>query len=1094
MSKIPELDEKKNLLGRFSEIFIDRYRVTYLIIFAIIIVGVLFYNQLPRESFPDSAFNASLTFATYPGATSEDVEEIVTEPIEKALKDIDGVESIQSISNEGLSQVIVQYDIDKDPDDMLTKFRSEISKLNFPEDVSTPEIIEFTTSEIPIFRFAITGNYDLTTLKNIGEEYQEKIEAIDGVTEVDLAGGYDREVRVEFNYDKLDKYNLTIQGIKNAIATTNVNMPAGDTGLNQKNYSVRINETFESIEELKEVVVYSAKNEIVKLKDVAEVRDSYADVESYSTLYVNVKGEEKQSNPAVYLSVFREGGTDTVGLCNEIKEMIESGKGTVYPEDMTFYITQDDSVQVEEDLNTVMENAFSGLLVVIVVLFLFIGLRESMIVATVIPLALLASIILMYYWGLTFNQLSLTGFIIALGMLVDNAIVVMENVDRLRDKGLSKIEAAKVGINQIAPAILAATLTTVVAFIPLANLSGAIGELIKSIPLTIIFSLSASLLISLVITPVLSSRFLSEYKVSDREFSYNWKGYSRKYGSVLLIFILSLYAFQIDGKFGAVAWIVAIVFGGLMLFRQNYVEKHAKNLDEHHIINKYKDFLYRLIQKRWQRVLVIVVSIVVFLASLGTIPLGILELETFPEEEPSNFNVEIEVPKGYLLEDTRSVVSTVEEELFKYEGIESYNSSIGTTEDNKATITVELKEEEDRELEASEIIDRLLVQFNKIPDSNIRISEQRRQGGPPVEAPIEIALQGDNLELLEEYANKYLEVLEEIDGVRKPYSDVSPGLEQVKININKEKAANLGLSVSGIASEIRSSLKGSNLGTYKGDDDEIDIVGYVNNERIDSIKDFEKIFFTNQQGQKINFTDICEISYETGVSTINHDNLKRVVYVKAQTYEGTNTKNIMDEFNDVVEEIKLPKGIERYSGGDMEVLNDLIDDMVRSLAIALLLVFIVLALQFNSLSQPIVILISVPLAFIGVVFGLIVTNNPLGSYAMMGAVALVGIAVNDAIVLIDFANYLRDQGKNKYEAISEAVKVRFIPVIATSLTTMGGVFPLALKNPTFEQMAYVIIFGLFASTALTLFIIPNIYIINDNITLKIKKKFGVFLD
>lgn len=1094
MNEIPELNEKKNLLGKFSEIFIERYRVAYLVILAIILIGGLFYNQLPRESFPDSAFNASVTYALYPGASAEDVEAAIVDPIEKKLNDVDGVETVTSIAQEGVGQIVVQYDYDKNPEDMLRTFRSKVSEIDFPDGVTAPEIIEFTTSEIPIFRFAITGDYDLTELKNIGVEYQNDIEAINGVTKVDLVGGYDREIRVEFDYDQLAKHNLNINTVKNAIQSTNINYPIGGKALDGENFSLRVNEAFESIEDVRNLIISSSGNATLRLKDISNVYDGYADVESYSSLYVNVKGKSTGSNPAVYLSVFRDGGTDTVGIGNQIKDMIEAGKGNIYPSSMTFFVTQDDSVQVQEDLDSVVENAVSGLLVVIVVLFLFIGFRESLIVATVIPLSLLISIIIMHYTGLTFNQLTLMGFIIALGMLVDNAIVVMENIDRLRDKGLGKIDAAKVGLNQIAPAILAATLTTVVAFVPLASLSGALGQTIKSLPLTIIFVLSASLFVSLAITPVLSSRFLSEFKISERNRSKGVKGAIRKFGSVVLIFALTLFAFEIDGKFGILAWTLAIIFAGIMYFKQCYLEKNAEKLDEHNFISKYVDFLSQLIKNRWKRGIVVIISVIVFIASVATIPLGIIDLETFPQEEASNFTITIETPTGYLLNDTKAVVYDFEKVLFEYDEIESYNTDIGSFADNEANVTVELIDEDYRDKETSEIINELLVKFKSVPGAEFRISEQRQQGGPPTEAPIKIGLRGKNIDELKDYSNQYLEILKEIDGVRNPYSNAAPGLRQVKINVNKEKAANLGLSPITIATTLSNSVNGTNLGVFKDGSDEVDIVGYVDNKRIESIKDFEKINFTNQRGQSVNFTDVCDLSFEEGISLINHESLERVVYIQAQTVQGVNTKNVIDEFNEKVKGINLPVGVERYDGGELENLDDLIGDIVRSLIIAIILVFIVLALQFNSLTQPLVILISVPLAFIGVVIGLIVTNNPLGAYAMMGGVALVGIAVNDAIVLVDFANYLRSQGKDKYEAISGAVKTRFMPVLATSLTTMGGVLPLALKNPTFEQMAYVIIFGLFASTVLTLFIIPNIYIINDNLTGKIKDKFGIFQD
>lgn len=1082
--------KRKNILGKFSELFIERYRVTYLLVIVIIILGSFFYTQLPRESFPDSVYNACLINITYVGASSEDVEEIVTKPIEEALYTVDGVQAIDSISQEGISQVIIKYDFNKDPENMMSIFRTEVSKLEFNEDVSAPKLIEFRTSELPFFRVGITGAYDLTTLKTIGKEYKDRIKALKGVTKVSLVGGYDREISITFDYDKLEKYNLNIQTIKRLIAQTNINMPVGKKRFNRKNYTLRINETFNSLEEIRDLAIYAVGNEVITIGDIAEVTDVYRKANSYSTIYINKPKKVKTSNPAVYLAIYRDGGTDTVSLCNQIKELIHSGKGQLYSEDVIFYITQDDSIKVQKDLTMVTENAVSGLLVVIVVLFLFIGLRESLIVSVVIPLSMFISFILMKFWGLTFNQMTLTGFIVALGMLVDNAIVVMENVDRLRDQGFCRLEASKVAIHQIAPAILAATITTVVAFLPLLNISGAAGEFIKSIPLTIIFALMASLGISFVITPALSSRFLSKYKLSERKFSNDVTKTIKKYGSPIVVFLLSLYAFRINNSFGKIAWTIAVVFSAVMLIKQIYIENHAKKIEVHKIIHRYSKYIYKIVCVRKKRVVVVLFSGAIFVASMMTIFTGVLPLETFPQEEPSQFTINIETPKGYLLEDTKAIVAKVEKIIFEYDSIKAYNSSIGLEKDYKAMITVQLKEKLTRK--PSEIINHLLKQVNHLAEARIRISEKKQKGAPLVEAPIEIFLKGANEKQLNMYAQKYLKILRKVEGVRNPYSDVTPGLEQIKINIRKNKAFNLGLTVRQIAQQIKNNVQGISLGVYKDQREEVDIIGYTSEERIESINDLEKIYFKNNQHQMIPFSDVCYLTFESGVSTIERKDLKRVVSIKSQTFHGSNSKEIMDRFHMLTKEIQLPETVEVSTGGDLELLNDLIDDMIRSLGVALILVFIVLSLQFNSISQPLVILLSVPLSFIGVVFGLILTKNSLGIYAMMGAVSLVGIAVNDAIVLVDFANQLRENGKDKYEAISKAVEVRCIPVLATSLTTMGGVLPLALKNPTFEQMAYVIFFGLFASTILTLFIIPNIYIVNDNVAIIIKSKFNIF--
>jgi HAE1 family hydrophobic/amphiphilic exporter-1 len=1065
---LPELKMPQNIMGKMASVFIDRFRVVYLIILAVLLLGMMTYQQLPKETVPNISLSYIYVQVPYPGAAVTDIDAMVSEPIEDKLTGISDVKGVTANIQNGYALIIAEFEETADMDDAEQKVRNEIAQVNLPSGAMTPVVGVFETGEMPIFNVTVTGDYDLVALKEYGERIQDQMESVPGIREVSLSGGYDREIQVKVDDVTLREYGLSFSAVTQALQASNINLPAGDLNIDDEDVNIRVDERFTSVEDIENLVIASSPNRTLFLHDVAIVTDSHKTPSSLSRLYLYENADEKTA-PAVYLSVYRESGYDIVAPSEALRNIIATSPSHAIPEDVQLLVTADQSEDVVKDLNTVVNNALGGLISVILVLYIFIGLNEALIVSSVIPISLFIALLLMKLTGISFNTISLTGFIIALGLLVDNAIVVMENIDRLREEGVDRITAAKKGLNQVAPAVLAATLTTVGAFIPVAMTPGIIGKFLSVMPKTIIFIIAASFFVSIIITPALCSKFLSAYKVKR---PLPTRGQMIRSG--IFIFALSILAFsnqwQITGTTVVIAAVFTLFYAGITISK-----KRTAETGEHGMIERYKHFIYQLIASKSKKIMVMAIAIVVFIASVATIPTGILKLELFPYEEPTSMLINIVAPIGTMLTDTSSIAENVESVLYDIPGLKSFTTNVGGDKANEAAITVELMDEEDRESTGETIQNEIRSRVQQIPGAKIEVKAQSAMSRVSSGAAISLGLKGDDLETLQLYADQYYNVLKEIEGVVEPSLSTDGGNRELVVDIDPNRVAYYGLNLASVATEIRQHVSGSTVGTYTEDLEEYDITMYYEDGEIQSAKDFDKIFFTSPTGDRINFNEVASLKFQNGIGGIEKEDGEKIIYVEADIAPGYNSAEVNREFSDKVESIQLPKGISQQVGGEMRDLNEQIGNMAFNFVIALLMVYIILVVQFNSFLQPLMILFSVPFAIIGVVIGLIATGNNLGFYAMFGIVALVGIAVNDAIVLIDFTNYLRSEGMALRAAVAEAVKTRFQPVMATSLTTIGGVLPLALFNDSFSQLGYALIFGLIASTVLTLLIIPILY-------------------
>lgn len=1044
--KIDERESKINLFGKLAGQFIKQFQLTILIILLIVSVGLVGLFSLPKESLPEIVFPSITIQTVFLGASPEDVESLVTEDIENKIKEFDDIDNIQSETSSGLSVVNVTYFEGVDIDQKKIELDNALRELTFPEGVTDPRTFIFTTSEIPLMNISVVGDYELADLTIIAKDLADEIETVSGVETVSLDGQVEREINIIMDELQMMKYNITYNEVKNAIQSKNFSSPLGELSLNGQRYNLRVDERFETIEDIENTFV---KNNVY-IKDIARVVDDIKEINSFNRTYI--KGQS--SLPSLFLTVSRKVGSDVIGTSQRVKDLLT--KDGLVPRDVNLYVSNELADNVEKDLNNIQESAWSGLLVVIIVLFLFIGFKESLIVSLTIPLSLLGTLGLLNLFGITFNTFAVLGLIVALGLLVDNSIIVMENIDRLRKKSFEIVDAAVYGTNQVGLPITSATMTTLAAFFPLAILPGILGAFVSTIPKTIMITISVSLVVSLVITPSLSSKILGMKK------RIKLNKYLRTVIATLLVMVLSFIAFR-DINNQTITYIMVALFTVLMFLRMWFLSD--KSLEDSSITQVYSKIIGWIVYKKRRSAAVLCLGFVVLVGSFSTIFTGMLKISFFPNAEPTSFVINIDTPGGLTLSDTDAITQEVESLLSEIPQISQFNTTVGGSEIDSSRISVEI---DTSQVNGFTILNDIEGQLKGV--AGLDYSIQTVAQGPPVGKPIEIRILGDDLRVSDTFSKEVAADLKSIEGVYNIESSVSVGVPEILIDINENKGQAYGLTPLQIANQLRGEINGIEATTIRSGGEEIDVVLRKDLERIDDIAEIDNLFIATPVGNMLTLSSFSDKEVLSGVSNISRKDGVREITISADIKQGYNVNDIVNQF-----QFQAPDGVEIKYSGDIEGIEQNFGNLIQSMILAIFLVFIILTLQFKSIGQPFIILTTLPMAFIGVIWGLIITGNEFGFYAFMGLVALIGIAVNDAIVLIDYINYLKLEGYNTIEGIKEAGKTRFNPVLATTLTTISGVLPLAFKEAYYAQFSFALIFGLMVTTVLTLIFIPTIY-------------------
>lgn len=1040
--------ENLNFFGKMARYFSDQFQLTILVMILIVSLGVTGLLSLPRESLPEIVFPSVIVSTVYPGASPEDVEYLVTDKIENKLKELDDVEEIESETGFGVSVVTVSFREDADIVQKKNEVDNALKEVTLPENTLDPSSNIFKTSSIPLMNISIAGDYSQVALTQYAKAIKDKIDKIVGVEESTLSGQVEREIVVYPNELKMMQYGLDYQSLSNAISTSNYSVPVGEVNLNGLRYNLRINESFKEVQDIENTLITGRNGQRVYIKDAAHVEDTIAPISKISRTYI--EGINDRALPSVSLTVSRKVGSDVIGTSQAIKDVLDEAKGNLVPEDLTLSISNDLAETVKRDISNIEVSALSGLMVVIVVLFIFIGFREALTVSITIPLSLLGTLGILSLFDITFNTFAILGLIVALGLLVDNSIIVMENIDRLRKEGYPSQEAAIVGTNQVGFPISSSTFTTIAAFFPLAILPGILGAFVSTIPTTIIIVILMSLIVSLIVTPSIAGKIL---QIKEG----NVPSILKIVMSYLFVGVLSFYAFYSSGKSLLLPFIMTLVFVLMMTYKL-FLSNKGK------IIDIYGRFLNQLIKTTGRRVAVIVIGILVLVGSTSVFALGWLKVSFFPQGEPTGLNITVDTIGGSSLDKTSQVTRQVESKLIEMKGIKQFTSTI---EDDLATINVELKTKEINGFDAINQIDNMLNQLTGATYNVAGIVS-----GPPVGKPIEVRLVSDDLEALKEYNREVNKQLRDTAGIYNIESSSTTGVPELKIDINENKSLIYGTSGRQIGTQLRGEISGQTVTTLRDGNDEIDVVLKKDTQLINSKNDIENLFIGTSVGSMIPLSTFADLKESGGISNITHLDGNRVIIITADLREGYNASEVTEQLR---EKIKKTDKIDVLFSGDVAGIEQNFGNLFQSMILAVFLVFVILTLQFKSISQPFIIILTIPMALIGVIWGLTLTGNDFGFYAFMGLVALVGIAVNDAIVLIDYMNGLRLEGYQVKAAVVESGKTRFVPVFATTLTTISGLLPLAFKEVYYAEFSFALIFGLMVTTLLTLIFIPTLY-------------------
>lgn len=1042
-----------SIIGRITQYFVKQRHLAIMLSLLILILGVLSYSSLPKESLPEIVFPTLIVQTNYIGASALDVENLVTIPIENQLKNMTSVDEFQSKSLGNISIITVFLKEGSDIEKVQSDVQNRITQLSFPEGVANSNISNFTTSEIPLLTFTVSGEMPLSELSMISKQYVDELLSISGVNDVMVNGTIDKEVRVIVSEEKLLTYGINFLTIQQAINSSNISYPIGTVKISNNEYQLSIDESIKTLEDIENINIRIPNNTIVMLKDVADIKEVYEEEQEVSRTYNSSIGL-KQS---VTFRIIRENGSDVLSSSNEVKEKLaEISEFT--STDIT--ILTDLSENVSNDIDSIQDSAFSGLAVVIIVLFLFIGFKESLIAALSIPLSLLITLSVLSFFSITLNTFAILGLIVSLGLLVDNSIIVIENIERWRAIDSNHRMASIQGANEVGLPILASTLTTVAAFFPLAILPGIIGSFINTIPRTIIITLLGSLVVSLTIVPTLYS-FIKKKRTIHPILIV-----SGKLASVVIVLLLSIFGFYNEDVELYISLPVIIGLTGAMIIKQFY--KSSKN--NRKLIDIYQSILSWILEKKRRQGATLLIALIILTMSFGLFQTGALKVSFFPASEPTSAQVTVEYIGSGSLAETSEKITDIEQGLKELPFIDSFTTTVGGNQEDQGVLILNFADDNDNQFDEIALID---AQLKLVPGIVYSVDGASGQG-PPIGQPIVIRFESNDMDTMGIVADLYANELKKIAGVINIDVDQGERTTDLLIEVDEKNAALYGLSPILITQQMNIKVGGGKLTTILRNGEEQNVRLLYDQVSFSSLNELASTSIVTPFGQVIPLNLVANTVERERVNEINRQNGSRYVTLTADLSNGSNAIDVINELKSNTLKIDNQDVLVIYEG-EIAGVEDSFVSLFISMILAIFLVFAILMIQMKSVIQPFVILMTVPMALFGVIVGLAITGNDFGFYAFMGVVALVGIAVNDAIVLIDFMNKSREKGETLVNAIQSSVSIRFNPVIATTLTTIGGVLPLAFRNVYYEQFAYALIFGLLVTTLLTLLIIPILY-------------------
>ena len=1032
--------------------FVEHRKFSAVVALTIALLGFVSILQIPKESNPEVNIPIVVVTTPFPGANAVDVEQFVTNEIEDAVLSLDDVDEVTSTSSLGVSSVVVSFVIGVDPQDKrdLVQEAVDTASRQLPTDAEDPIVQRVSFNDMPIKVYALGGPYSIAQIKGFAEDIREDLERIPGVREATVIGGEDREVRVLVDPSKLDQYNLSLSQVVGAISRANSNVPVGTIQTAEQQYSVRFEGRLADPNQLADLPVSAAGDALVRVRDVATVVDGFKAKTGLSRLSTN----GTTATPSVTINLIKADEGNILDVVNGADEAFAQAYETYLPEDVDVEVVNDSAQYIKDDLRNLSVSGLQTTLIVVFLILIILGWRESVLAGLAIPMTFFVTFMVLQFMGESLNFLTLFSLILSLGILVDGSIVMTEGLHANVAKGLSPKEAALQTIREFKAPLISGTLTTVFAFAPMLLTSGLIGEFIKSIPVTVSIVLFASLFVALAMIPTFGTQLLSETKARPtgrvrarlRDW---WSNHSLRWRLERLKTQREIQVARLTSAYARV------------------LDNHMRN---------------KKVRRRFTWSLILG-----FIGSLALPIFGLLAVDMFPATDLDRVYVDIALPVATPLAVTEDTMSDVETVIQSFDYVESYLVTAGAgsplrggSGSHIGSAVLNLVERENRE-DSRDLLPEIEAALEPLmPLADVSVSQEA--GGPDAALPVEVVIRGADLTVLEQLAVEFERLVADIPGTRDVGTSVKQTPGEFVLTVDRAAIARYNLSTFDVASELRTALFGATATTITTATDDLDVIvkyrfsqnddqGTVNRVSADQLT---AITIQTPQGD-IPLNSFVDTNLEQSRSSIAHTDGDRVVSITSATAKNTPASVIFSQIRERMDEISVPDGYTVSLGGQDESTQESFNDLFKAMIIGVLLIAGLLILQFNSYRQPLFVLTSIPLSLIGVLPGLTLINQPLSFPGMIGIVALAGIVVNNGIILIDRINENRLNGMEKEVAVRTASLERLRPILLTTITTVAGLLPLVLTQPSWAPLGFAIIFGLVFSTVLTLLAVPLLY-------------------
>ncbi len=1093
---------------------IDNRTAIYIITLLLSIAGYMAYNGLPKEQFPDIKIPNIIVQTAYPGTSPANMENLVTKHIEKQLKNLTGIKRVTSNSFQDYSVVIAEFNtgvqIDKakqDVKDAVDKAKTDLPK-NLP---NQPEIKDVDLSEVPILYLNISGNFDLNKLKKYADRIKDNVEAMKEIKRVDIVGALDREIQINVDLFKMQAAGLTFGDIENTVAAENVSATAGQVSMNNQKRILSIKNEFKTADEIGNVVVKNPQGKAIYLRDIADVKDGFEEQASYARL---------NGNNVITLNVIKTKGENLIAASDKINDLIVQMKKDELPKDLNIVITGDQSEKTRSTLTDLINTIVIGFILVTVILMFFMGVTNALFVAMSVPLSCAIAFLVLPVVGFTLNMIVLFSFLLALGIVVDDAIVVIENTHRIFGNGKMPIkEAAKIATGEVFMPVLSGTATTLMPFIPLVFMPGIVGSFLKYLPITLIITLVASLIVAYIINPVFAVDFM---KVEDHDHDMDKPKFTKKDRAFLIGFVIAILLFYLMGNFGVGNFILFIY---LFILLEKFVFARWIHIFQNRTWPAFQDWYAKWLRKALAHtgaVIGITVALIIF--SIVLVAIRGPKVVFFPESDPNFTYVYLNLPVGTDQAYTNTVLKKLELDVDKALGIDPKtglgnpivksviaNVTVGAVDPNsgeigdfpnKGRITVAYVEFAQRKgISSTEAMEKVRNAVQGVPGAEVTVDKE--SSGPPLAKPIVIEMTGDNLDTLVSASEKLKRYLEnqQIAGVEQLRSDFQARNPEIVFDLDREHMNTEGITTGTVVNSLRTAVFGKEISRFRDQNDDYKITLRLKESQrgdIDAIRNMPIIFRDMGMGGAVRTVPIsafADVRYATTYGGIKRKNQKRIITLSSNVLNGSNPNDVVAAVQAQLKEYKPPVGISIRMGGQQEDQIEMMNFLGKAFGIAIAMIFLILMLLFNSISKTIIILSEVIFSVVGVLLGLGIFKTGFSiALSGIGIVALAGVVVRNGILLVEFMDMMLAEGMSEIDALLEAGRTRMTPVLLTATAAILGLIPLALgMNIDFAglfqhlrpniffggdsaafwaPLAWTMIYGLSFATFLTLILVP----------------------